>query len=474
MAAVGPAPTESLSPRRRMMVLAAMTGSLAMILLDVTAVGIALPTISMELGGSGDTAWVVNAYCLALASLVAIGGKLGDQLGKVSTFVGGVVIFATGSALCGLSSSIGMLVAMRVLQGLGAALMQPASAAMVVSSFPEGRRGAAMGVYVGVSMLFMAAGPVLGGALTSALSWHWVFWINLPIAAAMLLLIALARPASPKSAERGTDWCGALLFVPGMVSVIYGLQGATAVGWANLRCWGSIAIGVVLVLAFVRRQLNHPSPLLRLRLLAQRPILSDALLIGFTQFAIVGSGVFTPVLLQRTMGFSPLRAGVATLPLFLPLVFIPRLGGRLYDRGGIAAPAKLGTLLLTGAFVLLFLGAWWSSYPLLAMGMALLGAGTGLVTGPANTDALSRVDQADRGQVSGLTQTFRQFGAALGVATVTAAVHLKATVFGPDVRADGTQIAQAIAVGYAVTAVAACSTAILARFLLRDARRISA
>ena len=196
----------ALSPRRRALILVAMTGSLSMIMMDTTVVGVALAQIGRDLGlGESQLAWVVNAYLLALAALIALGGRIGDLVGKNRAFMVGVTIFALASLLCGLATSGSMLIAARVLQAVGAVLMQPASGAIVISTAAPGREGRTMGIYIGISMLSLAIGPVLGGIVTERFGWHWIFFINLPIAALALALAAWARPPAIRSADRAID-----------------------------------------------------------------------------------------------------------------------------------------------------------------------------------------------------------------------------------------------------------------------------
>ena len=435
------APTDR-SPRRGL-VLVAMTGSLSMIFVDITVVGVSLPEIGASLGlDESGLNWVVNAYLLALAAAMAIGGRLGDLLGKVRAFAVGVVLFALASALCGLATSGAVLIAGRVAQGLAACLMQPASASLVIEHFAPGERGKAMAVYVGIPMLFMTLGPAIGGLVTQTLGWPWVFWINLPVAAATLALLAIAGARSPRGEDRAIDWPGAVLLVSGLPLLVWGIQelGAVDASGASRAASApvilSLATGGVLVAAFVRRQLRVEHPLLRLRLFADRQLLSNALLIALTQFSMAGLVVQGSIYAQRVLGLPPFRAGLSLLPLMLPVLVLVHVAGRRYDRVGVKPVATLGTIAAATGLVIQGAGFLRQEYLVIATGMAILGAGIAFIMSPANTDALSRAPDSVRGQVSGLVQTFRQLGGTAGVA-VAAAITILAQ--GPAASEERTQ-----------------------------------
>lgn len=427
-------PSHDQAPRRGL-VLVAMTGSLSMIFVDITVVGIALPEIGRDLS-LDDTGlnWVVNAYMLALAATMAIGGRFGDLLGKARAFAIGVSLFAVASALCGFATTGEMLIAGRVGQGLAACLMQPASSSLVIEHFAPGERGKAMAVYVGIPMLFMSLGPALGGVIAQSIGWPWVFWINLPVAAATLLLLKAARPRSPRSEDRAIDWLGAAILLAGLPLVVWAIQEAgTLSGDGSPRAFtppvmGAFAAGAVLIALFVRRQLRIEHPLLRLRLFADRQLLSNAILIGLTQLSMAALVVQGSLFAQRVLGLTPFRAGLSMLPLMLPILVLVHVSGRRYDRVGVRPVATFGTLAATIGLVIQGFGFLTERYIPIAIGLAILGAGIAFIMSPANTDALSRASNETRGQVSGLVQTFRQLGGTIGVA---AAAAISIAVQGP-------------------------------------------
>ena len=233
------------SQRAKWLVLVAMTGSLSMIMLDQTVVTVALPSMARHLHlDAGAQQWVVNAYVLSLAALVACGGKLGDRLGRATTFRLGVLIFFVASAACGLAPDAATLIASRLVQGMGAALMMPASSAIVISAFPLWERGRAMALYAGISQVFLAAGPLLGGFLTEAVSWRAVFWLNVPVGIVALVMVRVARPDNQRLAASRLGRLDLALLTGGIGSLVVGIQQATAWGWGSPATLSAISCGL--------------------------------------------------------------------------------------------------------------------------------------------------------------------------------------------------------------------------------------
>jgi EmrB/QacA subfamily drug resistance transporter len=424
-----------------------------MIFVDLTVTAVAGPRIGAELGlGPTGIAWIANAYMVALAAAMAVGGRLGDIFGKRSTFLAGVVGFASASVLCGLASSAELLIAGRILQGLSACLMQPASSALVIETFPAGERGRAMGIYIGVSMSFFAIGPVLGGLLAEYAGWRWVFFINLPIALAAIALILIAKPPNRRAEERTFDVPSALLLALGLPLAIYALQeGADqnpATGTLRIvepRFLAMLAAGCALSALFTWRQFRITRPLVRLALLAEPRLRANVILIGIMQFAMASLVVQGAIYAQEVLGYNAARAGASLMPMLIPVILVARRAGKLYDRVGVRPLARFGTLVATAGLATWGAGSIVVSYGIIATGMALLGFGVAFIMSPANTDTLSGVPDETRGQISGIVQTFRQIGGAAGVA-------FAATVAGL-ARAEGAELATSI--GLAILAAAA-------------------
>ena len=451
--------TDASAPNpKRWLVLLALTGSLSMIFVDITVTAVAGPEIGREFGlGENGVSWIATSYLVTLAALMAIGGRLGDILGKRNAFWAGVIVFATASAVCGAATDGTMLYAGRVLQGIGACLMQPASASLVIENFAPGERGKAMGVYIGIPMSFFALGPVIGGALTEHAGWRWVFYINLPIAIAALALLGAARPTNRRSADRSFDIPSALMIATGLPLAVYALQaGAEAGADGRLRMLeprflGMLGAGVALTSLFAHRQLSIARPLVHLDRFADPRLRANVLLVALMQFAMASLVVQGAIYARDVLGYTPQQAGMALMPMLVPVILVARRAGRLYDRIGVRPLARFGTVVATLGLAVWGLGCTAERYPVIATGMVLLGLGVAFIMSPANTDTLSRVDDATRGQLSGLVQTARQVGGALGV-TFAAAVSGLATAQGADL---GDSIGAAILAGAAVAALGA-------------------
>ena len=313
-----------------------------MIFVDITVTGVALPSIGADLGVTTQAlSWVTNAYLVALAALMALGGRTGDIIGKRSAFLAGVAVFAGASIVCASAPTMELLLTGRILQGLGAALMQPASASLVIENFAPGERGKAMGIYIGIPMTFFAIGPVLGGLVTEFAGWRWVFYVNLPIAIAAIALAIYARPANIKSADRAIDPISVLLLLFGVPLSVIALQEGgkvDAAGTLNIlepRYFSALAAGLICCTLFVRRQFRIAKPLIRLALFRDRALLADALLIGIMQFAMAGIIVEGSIYAQEVLHFSPTRAGASLMPMLVPVIFLAQVAGRRYDRLGV-------------------------------------------------------------------------------------------------------------------------------------------
>jgi len=468
-------PTPDGNHPRRWLTLVAMTGSLSMIFIDITVVGVALPQIQSDLGMSDvSLQWVVTIYTLAMACLVALGGRVADLIGRVPAFVIGVIVFALASLVCGMATSTEALLAGRAVQGAAAALMQPASGAIVISSFAPGSRGKAMAVYVGIPLLFMVIGPVLGGEITYAASWRWCFWLNLPIAVAAIVLTVFARPADRRSSSRRFDPIAAVLLLVGLPSLIVGVQQGNEWGWSNAWIVSSIITGIAALALFVRLEWSKKEPLLAIGLFRDRGLLANGLVLFLMQFALNGLVIHGSTYAQYVLGYNEREAGLSLLPLLLPTLIVVHVAGRLYDRVGVRAPAIIGTIGAAIGGAITALGAWMMNYPVIALGMAVIGAGVGFVLSPTSTDSMSRVPGDSRAQVSGLIQTMRHMGGTVGLAVIGAAVLLTRAQLGagditgaPTDDASRQAIATSVAIGYGFGAFACALAALVAITLHR-------
>ena len=405
------------------LVLAAMVFAVAMTFIDQTIVAIAIPNIEKQLSLSETASqWVINGYLLSLSALFAFGGKLGDVLGRRRMVVVGVIGFAVASAACGFTPKGGIaatwIIVFRVLQGATAAVMFPAAVAIVVASFPVRERGKAMAIFFGISGGLTAIGPIAGGYLTQW-TWRSIFWINVPVALIALYLIWRSKPDDERHPTR-LNYRGTVLVTGAMGLIVLGLQQSSTWGWSSVRTWACIIIGGILMIGFVAEELGSPEPLLRLQIFRDRAFAVDTTALGLMSAVFIPFFFFASVYAQVSLGETASNAGLYILYFFIGFVIAAQLGGRILDRRG-ARPAVVGGSALTavGFYLLahkltdLSLGAQ-RPYIILA------GAGMGLMLGTASTDAVNRAPATSYSEVTGITQTARNFGASLGLAIMGA------------------------------------------------------
>jgi EmrB/QacA subfamily drug resistance transporter len=393
-----------------------------MVLIDETVVGVALPTIAQDLGLSPvDSQWVVNAYLLALAALMMVGGRLSDLIGLLPAFLAGLSVFTLGSAAAGLADGDLALIVSRAVQGIGGALMIPSSLAIVINSFPLEMRGRALGTYSGFGVAALSAGPPLGGLLTDVVSWRVIFWINVPIAIAVLVIAAMAvRLPRVPSHRRGIDMVGLALLIPGLMAIVLGIMQAEVWGWGSLATWALIAGGIALLAVFARVETRRPDPLIEVTLFKRRAFTGGSLGLLCAQFVGVSVSVYGAIYLQQHLGFSALIAGVALIPAMAPSTVMSYIGGRWVDRVGPRLPTLAGVLGSAVGFALMTLGTAIDSYPVLFVAFLVFAIGIPLVFLASTAAAVGAVDERQRGEASGVAQTCQQFGATLGIAVLGA------------------------------------------------------
>ena len=342
------------SPAGRWVLLATVLGS-GIAFLDGTVVNVALPTVGQELGaGISTLQWVVNAYTLTLAGFLLLGGSLGDHYGRRRVFVVGVVWFAVASLLCGLAPNAAALVAARALQGVGAALLTPGSLAIIEATFHPDDRGAAIGAWSGLSGVTTALGPFLGGWLVEAVSWRLIFFINLPLAAAVVWIALRHVPESrDRSVAPGLDYPGAALAALGLAGVIYALTDGPARGWTSPVILAAGLGGVAALAAFLEVERRSRHPMLPLDLFRSRQF-TAANLVTFVVYGALGGALFLlPMQLQRVLGYSPLASGVALIPITVLMLLLSARAGRLSQRIGPRLPMTVGPLVVGAGLALL-------------------------------------------------------------------------------------------------------------------------
>ena len=402
--------------------LAAMICAVAMTFIDQTIVSIAIPDLQESLGLSeAGVQWVVNGYLVALAALFAFGGRIADVAGHRRMVLIGITIFATASALCGATPDGAIaeawLIFWRVVQGAGAAIMFPAALAIVVAAFPRDERGKALATFFGIAGGLTAIGPLAGGYLIE-LSWRAIFWINVPVAIAAVLLTLRAKPDDTRR-PAPVDYRGAILAALGLGLLVLGLQQSSAWGWDSPATWASIAVGAVLIAVFIRVELATDPPLMQLRIFANRAFAGDNAVLFLISIAFVPMFLFASMYAQISLGFDASDAGLYIGIFFAGFVIAAQLGGRMLDRGGARTPVLIGCAIAVVGFYL-----WAESMPEIASGadwnqwwrIMIAGAGAGFVLGPVTTDALNRASHTSYGEVTGITQTVRNVGASVGLA----------------------------------------------------------
>jgi EmrB/QacA subfamily drug resistance transporter len=404
--------------QRKWWVLAATGGVLGLILLDETVVGVALPTIREDLGMSQVTAhWVVNAYLLVFAGLVVAGGKLGDMIGLRRLFVGGLALFGFASMMAGLAESSVWLITARGVQGIGAAVIFPASTAILTRVFTPAERGLALGVYAAIGTVFVALGPLVGGFLTDTLSWRWIFWINLPlvVAIALVVLVVWTEPAPARRAGR-FDHAGLVTLVLGLGALVFAVMEGPEWGWQHPLIWALLACGVMLLTLFVLAERQAPLPLIELDLF-RSPLFTVCSLMLFTaQFNEIAMIVFGALYLQDVLQMSALQAGLAMLVAVGPIPFVAVPAGRIADRFGQHWPSIVG-LALTGGGMLLLAGAVaFERYDLMVAPMILWGAGIPFMFGPSQRAMMNAVAADKQGQAAGIGRGAQQIGGTIGMA----------------------------------------------------------
>jgi EmrB/QacA subfamily drug resistance transporter len=408
---------------RKWWTLGAMCFALFMIMLDNTVVNVALPSIQRDLGASiSGLEWTINGYTLSFAVLLATGGRLGDIFGRRRMFLFGVVIFALSSATAGLAAHPIDLVLSRVVQGVGAALMMPATLSIITDAFPPHERGKAMGTWAGVSALALAVGPVLGGFLTEHVTWRAIFYLNIPVAiGAVAASLFAVRESRDTTVGREVDYAGVAILTGALTALILALVEGNSWGWGSPAIVALLIGAGVGLAAFVAVELRVRVPMVEFHFFSDRNFLGAVVVALIVSFAMLGVFFFLALYMQDILGYSPLAAGVRFLPSTLMIVTVAPIAGRLADRFG---PRWLiaGGLAIVAAALYTFSGiAVDSSYGDLLPGFMLLGIGIAMTMSPMTSAAMNAVSVEKAGIASGVLSMFRMVGGSLGVA-VTGAI----------------------------------------------------
>jgi EmrB/QacA subfamily drug resistance transporter len=434
--------------------LAIVSIGLFMTTLDNLVVTTALPSIRRSLGASIQSLeWTVNAYTLTFAVLLPTGAALGDRFGRRRMFAVGLTLFTAASAAAALATATDALIAARALQGFGAALVLPLTLTLLSEAVAPERRGFALGIWGGVSGLGVAIGPLIGGAVVSGISWHWIFWVNVPVGL-VLVPLALTRLTESRGPAPSLDLRGLALIGPGLLGITYGAIRGQALGWTSATIMTSFAVGIAFVIAFVAWELRAPAPMLPMRFFRSRGFAATNGL-SFAMFFGVFGGIFLLAqFFQTTQGYSPLQAGLRTLPWTgMPMIVAP-IAGVLSDRIGPRPLMAVGLALQAAAI------GWLAviitphvAYGHLIIPFILAGTGMALVFAPSANAMLSAVRPQEAGQASGAANAIRELGGVIGVAVLASVFSAHGSYVSPQAFTDG--LTAALPVGAVVLAVGA-------------------
>jgi EmrB/QacA subfamily drug resistance transporter len=445
--------------------LGAVAFGLFMIMLDNTIVNVALPSIQRDLHiGISELEWVVNGYALTFAVLMLTGGKLADLFGRRLIFIVGLVVFVAASLACGLAPNASFLIGARVVQGVGSAMMNPATLSIITATFPPRQRGMAIGIWAGVSALALAIGPLVGGVITQHLSWGWIFFINVPVG---ILAIVVARlvieESRDTSADQRLDLPGLLASAIGLFALIYALIEANTYGWTSARILALFALAVVGLVVFVVLELRQRVPMLDLSLFRNPTFAGANTVMLLVALAMFGVFFYVSLYVQNVLGYSPTQAGATFLPMTLCVVVLAPIAGRVSDRFGSRWLIAAGMTMVAGSLVIFAQldqhSNFWDIFP----GLVIGGAGMAMSMAPTTATAMHAVPVDKAGVGSAVLNSMRQVGGSLGIAVMGAivAAYVHTPGRGPQAVAEFVQGFQRSLLVAAVIAFTAAIVAVL-------------
>jgi EmrB/QacA subfamily drug resistance transporter len=406
-------------PGRRK-ILAVLCLSLLIVVIDNTVLNTALPTLARELhAGTSSLQWIADAFSLVFAALLVMAGAIGDRFGRRQALVGGLMLYAVGSAGAALAGSAGALIAWRAVMGVGAAFVMPATLSILNSVFPPAERPQAIALWSAVAGVAVVIGPTLGGFLLAHFAWGAVFWVNVPLVVVAVVAVASVVPEIAVTANRGRlDLVGVVMSAVGLVALVDAIIEAPVRGWGSPLTLGELAAAAFILAGFVVWERHSPNPMIDVRVFTHRAFSAASGALALTFFALFGSLFVLTQYLQLVHGYSTLSAGVRALPFALAMGGVSPVSGMLAQRFGVRRIVPAGLALMAG-------GLWWLSnvtvatgYPHLAVAVVMMGAGMGLIMAPASESIMSALPQEQAGAGSAINDTVREVGGALGVAVV--------------------------------------------------------
>jgi EmrB/QacA subfamily drug resistance transporter len=407
---------------RKWWTLAAVAFGLFMIMLDNTIVNVALPSIERSLHMSiSSLEWIVTAYALTFAALLITGGKLGDLYGRRKMFVAGLVVFTLASLACGLAPSAGFLIGARAVQGVGAALMNPATLSIITATFAPKERGQAIGIWAGISALALAIGPLCGGLIVDNINWHWIFYVNVPVGVIAIVVSQFVIPESRDTThEQSIDLPGLVTSGGALLALSYALIEGNHHGWASAEIIGLFVAAAVLLAAFIVLELRQRLPMLDLSLFKIPSFVGANLVAMLVSLGMFGVFFFISLYVQNVLGYSPTKAGAIFLPMTVLIIVVAPIAGKLSDRIG-SRWLMGGGMTILGVSLLLYLRiglhtGFWSLLPQLLLG----GVGMAMTMSPMTSAAMGSVPVDKAGVGSGVLNSFRQVGGSLGIALMGA------------------------------------------------------
>jgi len=432
---------------RKWFTLAAVSFGLFMIMLDNTVVNVALPSIQRDLGTDlSSLQWIVTGYALTFGALMLIGGKVADAYGRRLIFVVGISVFTTASLWCGLADSGDELIAARILQGVGAALMNPATLSIIAATFPSHQRGTAIGIWAGVSALALAIGPLVGGLLTEHLDWSWIFFVNIPVGILAIAASFLFIDESRDETHVRLDLPGLATSAIGLFALTYALIEANTYGWTSPRILGAFAAAGVSILAFILLERYQRAPMLPLELFKSRTYAGANMVMLLVALSMFGVFFFLSLYMQNVLGYSAVQTGAAFLPMTILIILIAPVAGKTSDRFGSRGLMTTGMILI--AVQLLYFSrlgveaSFWSLLPAFLVG----GVGMALTMTPSAAAATRSVSVDKAGVGAAVLNASRQVGGSLGIALIGAIMAIEAGgERTPEAFVDGLQTALLVA-----------------------------